>query len=176
MCDGSVSTLPVVPDAYEVGQLGYPSFNTEESSFLLACVACCFHELTLLLFPLLELTPAAFTAYEGQEVNFTCGVTGAEVVIWRLNGVAVTTDFASLELALPVDVRIAGTLVAVILTVPATLARNGFTIQCIGFPSVSSSSNSTLQVQGWSYTPTLVIWSVINLIVQTSVIEIACCL
>ena len=159
-----------------MGQLGYQSFNTEESSFLLACVACCFHELTLLLLPLSELTPAAFTAYEGQEVNFTCQVTGTEAVIWRLNDVTVTSsDFAGLGLAIPVNVRIDGTLVAAILTVPATLARNGFTIQCIGFPSVSSSSNSTLQVQGWSYTPTLLIWSVINLIVQTSVIEIACC-
>ena len=115
-------------------------------------------------FPLSELTPAAFTAYEGQEVNFTCGITGADVVIWRLNGVAVTSGFASLGLAIPVEVFIDGTLVAAILTVPATLARNGFTIQCIGFLGLtgSSSSNSTLQVQGWSYTPTLVIWSVIN--------------
>ena len=118
--------------------------NTEESSFLLACVPCYFHELTLLLLPLSELTPAAFTAYEGQEVNFTCGVTGAEVVFWRLNGVAVTSGFASHGLASPVEVFIDGTLVVVILTVPATLARNGFIIQCLEIlgNSISSSSNS----------------------------------
>ena len=105
--------------------------------------------------PLSELTPAAFTAYEGQEVNFTCQVTGAEVVFWRLNGDAVSNDdFDGLGLARPVNVRIDGTLVAAILTVPATLARNGFTIRCVGFLGLSGSpsSNSTLQVQGWSYT------------------------
>ena len=104
-------------------------------------------------FILSELTPAAFTAYEGQEVNFTCQVTGAEVVFWRLNGVAVTGGFASHGIASPVQVFIDGTLVVVILTVPATLARNGFIIQCFEIlgNSISSSSNSILQVQGWSY-------------------------
>ena len=91
-------------------------------------------------------------------MNFTCNTTLSDIVSWHINGSSVQADgFAALNLTAPMEVfrNSAGNDIlelVFVLKVPATLARDGLTVQCFGISTsmmgVAPSSVSTLQVQG----------------------------